>query len=47
MLIWPHPSIARTLTTLRNLRVLNAKENNERDWKKTKDSTKGSLGSSH
>ncbi len=28
MPIWPHPSIARTLTTPRNLRVLNVKENN-------------------
>ena len=28
MLIWLHPSIARTLTTLRNLRVPNVKENN-------------------
>jgi hypothetical protein len=28
MLIWLHPSIARTLTTLRNLKVQNAKESN-------------------
>ena len=28
MLIWLHPSTARTLTTLRNLRVQNAKESN-------------------
>ena len=28
MLIWLHPSIARTLTTLRNQRVLNVKEHN-------------------
>ena len=28
MLIWLHLSIARTLTTPRNLRVPNAKENN-------------------
>jgi len=28
MLIWLHPSIARTLTTPRSLRVLNVKENN-------------------
>ena len=28
MLIWLHPSIARTLTTPRNLKVLNVKEHN-------------------
>jgi len=28
MLIWLHPSIAKTPTTLRNLKVLNVKENN-------------------
>ena len=28
MLIWLHPSTVRTLTTLRNLRVLNVKEHN-------------------
>jgi len=28
MLIWLHPSIAKTLTTPRNLKVLNVKENN-------------------
>jgi len=28
MPIWLHPSIARTLTTLRNQRVLNVKEHN-------------------
>ena len=28
MLIWLHPSIAKTLTTLRNQRVLNVKEHN-------------------
>ena len=28
MLIWLHPSIAKTLTTLRNLKVLNVKESN-------------------
>ena len=28
MLIWLHPSIARTLTTPRNQRVLNVKEHN-------------------
>jgi hypothetical protein len=28
MLIWLHPSTARTLTTLRNLKVQNAKESN-------------------
>jgi hypothetical protein len=28
MLIWLHPSIARTLTPPRNLRVPNVKENN-------------------
>ena len=28
MLTWLHLSIARTLTTLRNLRVLNVKEHN-------------------
>ena len=47
MRIWLHPNIARTLTTLRNLKVLNVKENNERDWQKTTKSTEGSLGSSH
>ena len=28
MLIWLHPSIAKIPTTLRNLKVLNAKEHN-------------------
>ena len=28
MLIWLHPSIAKTPTTLRNLKVQNAKESN-------------------
>jgi hypothetical protein len=28
MLIWLHPNIARTLTTLKNQRVLNVKEHN-------------------